>query len=106
MLFGVKSVLEVGRDGLLQRVVDRIIEGEWRNFDFLRFQFRVKFLDGADDFLDLRVAKFQSLDDSLFADFERTGFHHHDGLFGSGDDNVHRTGLLFGDGGIGDELAI
>ncbi len=66
----------------------------------------MKFLDGGDDFLNLRVAEFQSLDDSLFADFQRTGFHHHDGLFRRGDDNVHCAGLLFGDGGIGDELTI
>src|SRR5579859_77919 len=106
MLFGVESVLEVGGDGLFQGRVDRIIERKRCDFDFFRFQLRVKFLDGGDDFLDLRVAEFKGFDDGFFADFERTGFDHHDGLFRSGDDDIHRAGFLFGDGGIGDELAV
>jgi len=106
VLFGVESVLEVGRNGLLQRRVDRVVKRERRNINFLGLQFRVKFLDGANDFLDLRVSKFERFDDSLFADFEGAGFNHHDGFFRSGNDDIQGAGLLFCDGGIGDELTI
>src|SRR5262249_1708805 len=87
MLFGVEGVLEVGADGLLEVGVYCVVKGEWRNFNLLDFELRVKVLDGANDFLDLRMPKFESLDHSIFADFERAGLHHHDGFFGRRDDD-------------------
>ena len=52
------------------------------------------------------MAKFKSVDNRLFRDFQRAGFDHDDGLFRSGDDDVQQALLLLRNGGIGDELAI
>src|SRR5208337_5625665 len=66
----------------------------------------VELLDAAHDLLDLLVAKLESFDDLFFGDFKGARFDHDDAVFGAGDDNVELAGLLLGNGGVGNELAI
>jgi len=66
----------------------------------------VKLLDGGDDFLDLRVAELKGIGDGFFGNFKSAGFHHDDGIIGAGDDDVHQTFFLVGDGGINHQLAV
>jgi len=56
MLLGVQRVMEAVTVFFLEVLVNVFIEREGRNDDFLGLELRVKFLDGGDDFLDLRVA--------------------------------------------------
>src|SRR5262249_13250414 len=93
-------------DGLLEVGVYCVVKGERRNFNLLDFELRMKVLDGANDFLDLRMPKFESLDHSIFADFERAGLHYYDGFFGRRDDDIQRAGLLLGNRRVGNELPI
>src|SRR6266478_4764455 len=90
----------------LEMLVDGLIERKRRDNDLFRLELRVKFLDGGDDFLDLRVAEFEGVGDSFFGDFERAGFHHDDGFFGASDDDVHQTFFLVGDSRIDHQLAV
>src|SRR5438067_1036873 len=79
MLFGVYCVMEAIAVFLLEVLVDGFIERERRNSDFLGLELGVQFLDGGDDFLNLRVAELESVGDGFFGNFEGTGFHHDDG---------------------------
>ena len=87
-------------------LVDGFVERQRRDDDLLGLELRVQLLDGGDDLLDLRVAEFEGFGDGVFGDFERAGFHHDDGFFGAGDDDVQQAGLLLGHGGIGHQLAV
>src|SRR5882762_3220626 len=90
----------------LEILVNVFVEREGRNDDFLGLNLRVEFLDGGDDFLDLRVAELESVRDGFFGNFQSAGFHHDDGFFRAGDNDIHQAFLLVGDGGIDHQLAI
>ena len=106
MLFGVESIVKLRAILFLQIFVDRFVKWQRLDDDFHRLELRVELLDGSDDFLDLRVAEFESIDDGFFGNFERAGLDHDDGFFGAGDNDVQQALLLFGDSRIGDKLAI
>src|SRR6267143_2279754 len=106
ILLGVYRVVESVTVLFLEVLVNTFVEGEWRNDNFLGLELRVKFLDGGYDFLDLRVAELESVRDGFFGDFESAGFHHDDGFFRAGDDDIHQAFLLVGDGGIDHQLAV
>src|SRR5437879_13523418 len=106
MLFGVHGVMELVAVLFLEILVYAFIEGERRHDNFLGLELRVKFLDGGNDFLDLRVAELEGVGDGFLGNLERAGFHHDDGLIRAGNNDVHQTFLLVGDGGINHQLAI
>src|SRR6266851_2708580 len=106
MLFGVHRVVEPVAVFLLKILVDAFIERKGRDNDFFGLELGVKFLDGGDDFLDLGVAELKGIGDGFFGNFERAGFHHDDGFIRAGDDDVHQTFLLVGDGGIDHQLPV
>ncbi len=106
MLLGIQRVVKPRAVFFLNFLIESFVKRQRRNDDLLRFELGVKFLDGGDDFLDLSVAEFEGVRDGLFGNFESTGFHHDDGFFRAGDDDVQETFLLLGDGWIGDELAV
>src|SRR5712664_1939206 len=106
MLLGVYRVVETVTVFFLEVLVNTFVEGEGRNDEFLGLELRVKFLDGGDDFLDLRVAELESVRDGFFRNFEGAGFHHDDGFFCAGDDDIHQAFLLVGDGGVDHQLAV
>src|SRR6267378_8685330 len=106
MLLGVYRVVETVTVFFLEVLVNTFVEGEGRNDDFLGLELRVKVLDSGDDFLDLRVAELESVRDGFFRNFERAGFHHDDGFFRAGDNDIHQAFLLVGDGGIDHQLAV
>src|SRR5579872_1258426 len=103
MLFRIESIAELRAVLFVQIFVNPFIKRQRLDHDLYRFELRVEFLDGGDDFLDLRVAELESVDDGFFGDFEGAGFDHDDGFFGAGDDDVKQALLLFGDGRISDE---
>src|SRR6267378_3500639 len=106
MLLRVHRVVEAVTVFFLEVLVNTFVKGEGRNDYFLGLELRVEFLDGGDDFLDLRVAELESVRDGFFGDFESAGFHHDDGFFRAGDDDIHQAFLLVGDGGIDHQLAV
>jgi hypothetical protein len=106
MFFGVDGVVEAVAVLFLEVFVDGLIKGQRRDNDFLWLDLRVEFLDGGDDFLDLRMAKFEGIDHRLFRDFQRAGFDHDDGFVGTGNDDVHQAFFLVGDGGVDDQLTV
>ena len=94
MLFGIESIVKLRAVLFLEILVDGFVERDGLDDNFHRLELRVQLLDGSDDFLDLRVAEFESVDDGLFGNFERAGFHHDDGFFSAGDNDVQQTLLL------------
>src|SRR5579859_1952568 len=106
VLLGVESVVQLRAILFLEVFVDRLVERERRDDNLDRLELRVQLLNGGDNLLDLRVAKFESIDDGFFGDFERARFDHDNGFFGSCDDDVQQALLLFRNGRIGNELAI
>ena len=68
MLFGVYCVMEAIAVFLLEVLVDGFIERERRNSDFLGLELGVQFLDGGDDFLNLRVAELESVGHGALAE--------------------------------------
>ena len=69
MLLGVERIVEPIAVFLLQILVDALIEGQRLDDDFLGFQSAMKLLDSSDNLLDLRVAKFESVDNGFFGNF-------------------------------------
>ena len=106
MLLGVERIVEPIAVFLLQILVDALIEGQRLDDDFLGFQSAMKLLDSSDNLLDLRVAKFESVNDGVLGNLQRAGFDHDDGFFRASNDDVQQALLLLSDGGIGNELAI
>src|SRR5579859_247540 len=106
VLLGVESVVQLRAILFLEVFVDGLVERERRDDNLDRLELRVELLTGGDDLLDLRVAKFESIDDGFFGDFERAGLDHDNGFFGSGDDDVQQALLLFSNRRVGHELAI
>ncbi len=52
------------------------------------------------------MAEFEGVGNGFFGNFKRAGFHHDDGFFGAGDDDVHQTLFLVGDSGVDHQLAV
>src|SRR6202041_2198540 len=90
---------------LLHLFVERFVKRRRREGNFLHLYFVVQFANGGDNLADFRVREFQRVGDGVFRDFQSARFHHDDGLIGAGHDDIHGARLLFGDGGIHDELA-
>ena len=59
-----------------------------------------------DDFLDFFVGEHDGIQDLFFRDFVSAAFNHEDGVFRTGDDDVHIALFALGDGRVDDELAI
>src|ERR1700721_360566 len=106
MLFGVQGILQLGAVSLLHAVVDSLVERQRSHDNFLGLDLVVELLDAGDDFLHLRMAKFERFDDFFFGNFERAGFHHDDAVGSAGDHDIEFTGLLLGNSRIGNKLAV
>src|SRR5216683_1225227 len=106
MLFGVQRVMQPVAVLFLKILVDGFIEGQRRDNDLLGLDLRVEFLDRRDDFFDLSVAELKGIRDSFFGNLERAGFHHDDGFIRAGNDDIHQTFLLVGDGRIDQQLPV
>ena len=106
MLFGVQRIVEPVAVFLFQILVDAFIEGQGLDHDFFRLELAVKLLNGRDNLLNLRVAKFESVNNGFFGNFQRAGFDHDDGFFRAGNDDIQQALLLLSNGRVGDELAI
>ena len=59
-----------------------------------------------DDFLDFFMGEHDGIQDLFFRDFVSAAFNHEDGVFRTGDDDVHIALFALGDGRVDDELAI
>ena len=105
ILGGVRSVAQFLAVLLLHLLVERFIERRRREGNLRHVHLGLQFANGGNDLADFRVREFQRVGDGIFGNFQRARFHHDDGLIGAGHHEIHGAGLLFGDGGIHDELA-
>ena len=106
MLLGIERIVQPFAVFLLQILVDAFVEGQRLDGHFLGLELAVKLLNSRDDFFDLRVAEFESIGNRFLGNLQRAGFHHDDGFFRAGDDDVQQALLLLGDGGVGNELPV
>ena len=59
-----------------------------------------------DDFLDFFMGEHDGVQDLFFRDFVSAAFNHEDGVFCTGNDDIHVALFTLGDGRVDDELAI
>ena len=106
MLFRVEGVVQPRAVLLFDLGVELVVEGKRSDNNLCRIKLRVQLANGPDDALDLRMGEFESVHDGVLGNFERSRFHHHDGVFRARYDNVQQARFLLGHGRVGDQLAV
>ena len=106
VLLGVQRVLQLGADGVGDLIVELLVELRRRELALRLAGLLHQLADGGGDLLAAVVAELDGVQHLGFGGLLRAGFHHHDAVFGAGDDDVDLGGLGLFVGGIGDQLAV